>query len=718
MRTARQSAIRLLRLMMVASLVLPAVLFVFASWLSYRHEHEVADERIEQSLDILHEHALKVFLTGERAIAEVQEVVRGMSDDEIASNQERLHLRLKQIVDAVPQFQAILISDRNGRALASSVLPTIASGTTVADRSYYQAHLAANQGTLVGEVLKPRWDRGISTEFFNLSRRRASADGPFNGIISVAIRIGYFEEFYGLMGAKPGSLFALIRTDGKFLARYPAPADRSRALTSSSPLLVAVARGQERNLYTNPRSQVDGIERRIGNRKLAGYPVYVNAGLDTAAIRAAWLTTMASHLIFGLPATFLLFGIIGLALHRTRRLYAEADRREAAEVALRQSQQLQAIGQLTGGVAHDFNNLLMIVGGSVQRLRREIGGEKRTRLLDMIATATKRGESLTRQLLAFSRRQTHTPTVIDLRERLPELKDMLARSLRGDIAIDVVVPPRSCAIKVDPSELELALLNLAVNARDAMPNGGHLNITIKPVVLKGRAVEEGLKGDFVAIRVTDSGIGIPRDVLPHVFEPFFTTKEVGKGTGLGLSQVYGFAKQSGGTTTITSTVGRGTAITLFLPRTDEPPVASVSASEADPVPQRAGTVLLVEDNAEVAEVAAAYFRQLGYAVKPVASAQAALELLGGEAQIDLVFSDILMPGGMNGVELGQVIRQRYPTIPVLLATGYSNSAPEAVRHGFVVLQKPFDLAGLEHGVRDAMRWQVQEISVVAQQAAG
>ncbi len=396
---------------------------------------------------------------------------------------------------------------------------------------------------------------------------------------------------------------------------------------------------------------------------------------------------MASHLVFGLPATLFLFLIIGVALRRTRRLHAEAERREAAEAALRQAQRLEAIGQLTGGVAHDFNNLLMIVSGSVQRLRRDLSSEKHTRLLDMITNATNRGESLTRQLLAFSRRQMLTPAVIDLAERLPELKDMLSRSLRDDITIEVVVPDQSCAVKVDPSELELALLNLAVNARDAMPNGGALSITAKPVVLKGKAAEEGLSGEFVAISLADTGSGIPADILPHVFEPFFTTKEVGKGTGLGLSQVYGFAKQSGGTATITSTVGRGTVITLYLPRTQELPAPSIARIEPEAAPHRA--------------------QQLGYMVKQVANAHEALKLLANDPKINLVFSDILMPGGMNGLELGHAIRRLYPAIPVLLATGYSDSARDAVQQGFVVLHKPFELAGLEQALREARTWKVE-----------
>ena len=250
-----------------------------------------------------------------------------------------------------------------------------------------------------------------------------------------------------------------------------------------------------------------------------------------------------------------------------------------------------------------------------------------------------------------------------------------------------------------------------------MPSGGVLGITAKAVVLKGKAVEEGLSGEFVAIRVTDNGNGIPAEILPHVFEPFFTTKEVGKGTGLGLSQVYGFAKQSGGTATVTSTVGRGTAITLYLPRTHELPAPPIAQTAPEAAPQRAGTVLLVEDNPEVAEVAGAYLQQLGYMVKQVASAREALELLGRDPRIDLVFSDILMPGGVNGLELAKTIRERYPALPVLLSTGYSSSAQDAVRDGFVVLQKPFDLAALEQGLRDAQRWKLEQSEVAARRAA-
>jgi two-component system NtrC family sensor kinase len=702
MRTARQSAIRLLQLMMVASLVLPAILFAFASWISYRSVQAVADDRIERSLDILHEQALKVFQTVERTFAEVDEVVRGMSDEEIRAAQPRLHRRLKQIVDVMPQLRAILLIGRDGRPLVSSTLETVPTDIDLGDRSYFMAHVARYVGTYVSEVLTSRLGE-IGGKFFNLSRRRASADDSFKGVIAIAVLPSYFEQFYALIGQKSGSLYSLVREDGTILARYPATEKSPHVLDAESGFRTGIALGLRRYLYTG-RPDIDGIERRVGYRNLTGFPIYVQAGIETAAIRAEWFGLMSTHLVFGLPATLLIFAVLGVALQRTNKLHQEAERREAAEAALRQSQRLEAIGQLTGGVAHDFNNLLMIVSGSVHRLRRDLTDAKHTRLLDMIANATERGESLTRQLLAFSRRQTLQPTAIDLTRRLPELKDMLSRSLRGDIEIRVVVPDRACVVKVDPSEFELALLNLAVNARDAMPSGGLLTITAKPVILRGKAAEEGLSGEFVAIRVADSGDGIAPDILPRVFEPFFTTKEVGKGTGLGLSQVYGFAKQSGGTATIASAAGRGTAITIFLPRTWEMPAPSVGQSEVADAPQRAGTVLLVEDNAEVADVARAYLEQLGYRVKQAVGAQAALDLLDREPDVDLVFSDILMPGGTNGFDLAHAIRKRFAHMPILLTTGFSSSAQDAVRQGFEVLQKPYDIPALEHGLRAARRW--------------
>ena len=699
MSKARDSAIRLLQLTMIASVILPAALLAYASWFTYREVHAVADERITRSLDVMQEQSLKVFETVDRTFAEVNEIVRGMSDAEIRAAQPRLQPRLSRIVAAMPQLYAILLVGRDGKPLVASMLASVPTDVLFDDRDYFQAQINHDAGTYVSDTRSPRLP-GIGADFFDLSRRLELPDGSFSGVIAVAVRPGYFEDFYALIGQTPGGFFALVRSDGSYLARYPQAPSRGRRLSGSSGLRTAIAQGSEHGLYTIA-SEIDGVSRRIGFRKLPGFPVYALAGVTSAALWAQWRADMETHLIVGLPATLAILTVLWVALRRTRRLYEEHDRREAAEGALRQAQRLEAIGQLTGGVAHDFNNLLMIVSGSLHRLRRGISDEKQTRLLDAIANATQRGESLTRQLLSFSRRQTLQPSAIDLAERLPELKDMLSRSLRGDIEIRLVVPRRSCRIKVDPSEFELALLNLAFNARDAMPSGGTLTITAKPIVLRGKANEEGLSGDFVAVRIADSGEGIAPEVLPRVFEPFFTTKEFGKGTGLGLSQVYGFARQSGGAATITSAVRRGTAITLFLPRSFEAPeLPRVPASALAPLPP-AGTVLLVEDDADVIEIARAYLRELGYTVKQAANAQAGLDLIEREGEVDLLFSDILMHGGMNGLALAQEVRRRFPGMVVLLTTGYSSSAQQAVREGFEVLQKPYDLAALKRALAAA-----------------
>ena len=725
MRSERESAIRLLQLLMVASLLFPAALFAYASYNDYRDVYAAADERINRSLDVQQEQALKVLQTVDRIFPEVDEVVRGMSDADIRAAQSSLTPRLQRIVDVMPQVQSILLIGRDGHVLASSVLASSAPAASdvmqaqhaadYAGRDDFKAQAENDAGTYVSD-LHPSASSDDGAPTFDVSRRLASADGAFRGIIAVAVQPRYFDDFYAMIDQSPGNFYDLARSDGVLLARYPAAAG-FRQLSPQSPLRVAISHGITHGLHSNI-AEGDGVSRRIGFRKLPGYPLYTVAGTETAAIRGAWLARITGHLLFGLPVTLLLFFTLGVALRRTQRLHDESERREVAEDALRQAQRLEAIGQLTGGVAHDFNNLLMIVSGTAQRLRRHVSGDKEIQLLDTITNATQRGESLTRQLLTFSRRQVLQPSVIDLAELLPEIKDMLSRSLRGDIDIRVGVVRRPCLIKVDPNEFELALLNLAFNARDAMPSGGTLIITAKPVTMRGLASEEGLNGEFVAIRVADSGTGIPAEVLPRVFEPFFTTKEVGKGTGLGLSQVYGFARQSGGAATITTSARRGTAVTLWLPRTWEaaakPRPAMVSSAHAPP----AGTVLVVEDNLEVAAVGRAYLEELGYRVHHAASAQAALELIERDATIDLVFSDVLMPGGMNGLELAETLRRRFPRIAVLLTTGYSSSAQDAVRRGFEVLQKPYDLAALERALHEVRSAAAHEAPLAPKQAAG
>ena len=388
-----------------------------------------------------------------------------------------------------------------------------------------------------------------------------------------------------------------------------------------------------------------------------------------------------------------LVGFAKITRDITEKRNAQLELQRAHE-QLSQAQKLEALGKLTGGVAHDFNNLLMVVSGQAQLLRRRVAEDPRAlRALDAIEASAKRGEDLTRHLLAFSRRQRLQPMSVSLSERLTDLRDLIATSLPASVNLDIELPDDLWPVKVDPSELELSLLNLAVNARDAMPSGGSLSVRAANVRLNEG--QDGLNGEFVALAVADTGMGIPPDILPRIFDPFFTTKEVSKGTGLGLSQVYGFVQQSGGRVDVDSRLGDGTRFTLFLPHSGA--AAEPAPDEGDALPAESAAVLLVEDNPEVAEVAAAMLEQLGHTVQVAGSAAAALAMLEAGATPDLVFSDIVMAGELDGLGLARRIRAEAPAVPVLLATGYSKAA-EGLGDEFPILRKPYKLADLSRAI--------------------
>jgi PAS domain S-box-containing protein len=395
-----------------------------------------------------------------------------------------------------------------------------------------------------------------------------------------------------------------------------------------------------------------------------------------------------------------LTGFVNITRDMTERREAQASL-ERAQEQLAQSQKMEALGQLTGSIAHDFNNLLMIVSGHAQLLRRRLTDPKHLQAIDAVHSAANRGESLTRQLLAFSRRQPLNPVVTDLKARVESVHEMLLGSLRGNVELKYDMPDDIWPVEVDIAELELALVNIAVNARDAMPGGGSITLSARNVALKKSDEVDQLEGGFVALAMTDTGVGIAPDVLPRIFEPFFTTKALGKGTGLGLSQVYGFSHQSGGTVVATSTVGRGTTITIYLPRREAAPAEAIPAPPTQPSESGQGTVLVVEDNAEVAEITASLVEQLGYQTARAENAADALSRLRRGDKIDLVLSDVVMPGAMNGIALAQEIGNHYPRIPVVLTSGYSDVVHTAQTR-FTILRKPFQLSALEKAIREAL----------------
>lgn len=412
---------------------------------------------------------------------------------------------------------------------------------------------------------------------------------------------------------------------------------------------------------------------------------------------------------FGIGAIILMSALLVAVLGRSRarladanaRLQQETAEREKAEEALRQSQKMEAMGQLTGGVAHDFNNLLMVASSGLDLMARTDDPARRERLQDGIRNAIDRGAALTQQLLAFARRSPVRPEVIDLAATLNGMQSLLERSLRGDVSVEVRPTEDLWPVEVDPSQLEVAILNTAINARDAMPDGG--SITITAVNVPGAEAETG-RDDLVRICIIDTGHGLPPELASRVFEPFFTTKGVGQGTGLGLSQVYGFAKASGGSVRFDSHLGKGSTVCIELPRSRKPVRAAVApaAVARQPAP-RACRVMMVEDDEHIAAMVGEMLDELGYDFERTRDVVEALSALGDPPRFDLVFSDMVMPGDLNGLDLATEISQRHPELPVILTTGFSDAAKVAAEKGLRLLLKPYRIEALQAELDAALR---------------
>ena len=382
---------------------------------------------------------------------------------------------------------------------------------------------------------------------------------------------------------------------------------------------------------------------------------------------------------------------------RLAGILMDTTERKQTEAALHQAQRMEAIGQLTGGVAHDFNNLLtVIVGGLDMISRRPEQPERVARLAQAAMTAARRGEQLTQQLLAFSRRQMLRPETLNPNRLLLDFRGLAERAVGDSITLKLDLDPGAHPVRVDAAQLESAILNLVVNARDAMPQGGTILITSKNIHCGSEAVAgKGVNpGAYVRIGVTDEGTGIDQETLDHVFEPFFTTKEVGKGSGLGLAQVYGFTRSACGYVTIESQAGRGTTVQLFLPRSEEQLTDHHTSSVAQLPLRRATTgetVLLVEDDEQVLAMAVESLEELHYRVIVARDAREALKHLHGPERIDLMFSDVVMPGGMNGAQLATEARALRPELRVLLTSGYVDEAGnnQVVEENLPLLPKPY-----------------------------
>ncbi|WP_162305869.1 hybrid sensor histidine kinase/response regulator [Oleisolibacter albus] len=697
--------------LLLASILVPGLACIGAGWVSWRQLRAEAENRALTTVSMLHEHAQKVFEINEVMLDWLDQRLQRLSWAEIAASPV-VHQDMMRVKGTSRQISSMLVVDPAGRMVANTRRFPLEGPVDMAERDFF---LAARDNIGKAYVGAPVVGHLSQLPILNIGRARSSPDGQFNGVIAVAVLTSYFTDFYGKVLQSPRDSVALIRADGSMLARVPDVAGMPARLGPSVPLMQQIGK-TDRGVY-RAVSAIDGVERLYAYRRVGDLPVYVSCGLDLRAFRQIWYRNLALFCFFALLAAAGLFSVALLALRRTRReqavlaaLAAEVKRREGVEAQLLQAQRMEAIGQMTGGVAHDFNNLLQALNGCLEMVERRVQDPQVTGLVRAGIDTVERGARLVRHLLAFARRQPLAPEAVDLASRIRGMRDLLDRSLRTDIRVDLDLPADLWPLLADPIQLELAILNLAVNARDAMPQGGLLrlsaaNVTLtpgdQPDGLDGEAAD-GLMGDFVRLTVTDTGTGMPPEVQARAFEPFYTTKEVGQGSGMGLSMVYGFVRQSGGGVQLSSRPGSGTSVVLLLPRSPRPPEPSLAEAPAATRPGNSGTVLLVEDDAAVGIAVEDMLAAAGHQVHRVLSGTAALSVLDQRRPVDLVLSDVMMPGGLTGLDLAREIRRTRPDLPVILMTGFSTAIAEAEAEGLTVLAKPCRAETLLRTVADML----------------
>jgi signal transduction histidine kinase/ActR/RegA family two-component response regulator len=608
-----------------------------------------------------------------------------MSWDEISTPE--ISAFLQRIKAPLDQIVSIWITDATGHVRAGS--QPWDPAVSIDEREWFQAQREQDAGTYISVPFQGKATRAAS---FAVSRRRSTPDGQFDGIIHVALSPEYFSRFFH-EAAPPGpSAAGLIREDGAILARSPAQVTYSR-LAPDNILMRSIAAQPDGGVMVGV-SSTDQRERYYAYRHAGAYPVYVAFGIDADVVLGRWYRNLQLYGAVALLSALTLLLVSWLALRRAKaeqealiRLRHESEQRLAAEQRLLQAQKMESIGQLTGGIAHDFNNLLAVILGNLELLRKRIQDDERAkRLLEGAFQGAQRGAALTQRLLAFSRRQDLTPQAVDVPQLVSSMTDLLARALGPSIEIVTRFPSGVAPVKVDPNQLEMALLNLAVNARDAMPTSGTITISARTEEVASRN-EHGLSpGSYVCVSVSDTGLGMDAATLARAIEPFFTTKGIGKGTGLGLSMIHGLAVQSGGTLMLKSEVGKGTIAEIWLPRSEAIAAAMVTDEEAHPE-HRICTVLLVEDDPLVMSGTAAMLEDLDHRVVGAPSGEEALRILRENASIDLVVTDHAMPG-MTGLQLAERIRAEWPDMPILLASGHAE-LPERTGLAVPRLTKPF-----------------------------
>jgi signal transduction histidine kinase len=649
----------------------------------------------------------------------------GVIDAETYARQEAGHEMeafLQGRIAGLPQLAGLTLVAADGRLISFSrdaPVPEI----NVANPDFFQA--LREQPADRPFVSDPVEKRASGTWTVHLGRRVTTQNGTFVGFVLGAVNVSYFENLYRSLRLGEGGGVSLWRRDGILLARYPRIEGIGQhfAIKSFDGMLDRADFGT----YETERS-LDGPARLVATAASKDFPIVINVTRTFDQILADWrkaaLTIFGIATIAAVAAGFAIWTLLRQLTAYEELAVAIGEREKAIEergkieAQLRQAQKLEAVGQLTGGIAHDFNNLLTVILGGLETIRRRLPALPQSadtariaRAADMAVQSVESAATLTNRLLAFSRSQPLDPRIIAPDELLESMTELLRRTLGEKIDLQTRFPAGVWHIRADPNQLENAILNLAVNSRDAMPEGGRLTIETRNVVLDESFLrtlpEAGSPGAYVLIGITDTGTGMDEATLERAFEPFYTTKEVGKGTGLGLSQVYGFVRQSNGVVKIYSEVSGGTSVKIYLPRHEER-VGGAAAAGATPdhhAPRGAETILVVEDHEDLRQFGVQVLQDLGYNVISAPDGPSAIKLIEMAGPIDLLFTDVVLPGRMNGRNLADAAIASAPGLKVLFTTGYTRDATVAkgtLETGVEVLPKPFTYKDLAAKVRQVL----------------
>ena len=688
--------------------VLAAVVVVVLIGLITQHIYELREKTLEAAAHQMSELDMVLGEQTGRAVETIDFILRGATENRGEADSDPRDT-LRQMIMGVRQILAIDIADPTGMIVRSSR----SSDETMLPREAMPLLLKAATTPKIGLQFSEPIHLADGSWTSLVIRR---IDGPnlrFEGVAVAWLNLQYFEDFYRAVELIDNGAISLHRRDGVLLARYPhVETLEGRSFGDASPFRDVLSHAIAGT--TTMVSPQDGSTRILATRALRTAPLAVNISVDQDVVLAPWRREALTLALTGLVAALLLGALLLQVARRSRDTEAvlskqhlvhremeaahndlvdQMHKRESAETALRQAQRVEAVGQLTGGVAHDFNNLLTVLLGNIDLLQSQPEASAFGPRLSTMRAAAERGAALIGQLLAFARRQPVLPRAVNLGALVADLLPLLQSAVGSQVTINIEVDPRTPAALVDPTQIELVILNLAINARDAMPQGGTLSIDLRKLTRAASLKADGLPaGEYVGLRVTDTGTGMTPDVLAQAFVPYFTTKPAGSGSGLGLSQVAAIARQFGGLARIDSSPDSGTCVEILLPLVQSSETMTEQQTGSPmmtPTVSGRANVLVVDDDVDVRSTTALLLRRMGYGVTTAGSAAEALNLLDTNQDIELLLSDVVMPQ-VTGPDLARQARAKHPDLPVVFFSGYAD--PEAIAGAIPLarlLRKPF-----------------------------